>query len=48
MGEWIQIRDRRGAPVDKVVALPVKDPYHVLRNLLLILELLSSQKESRP
>lgn len=38
--EWIQIRDRDGQPMNKVVALPVKDPYHVVRNLALILELL--------
>jgi len=38
--EWIQIRRRDGAPQDKVVALPVKDPYHITRNLILILELL--------
>lgn len=40
IGEWIQIRGRDGAPQDKVVALPVKDPYHIARNMLLILELL--------
>lgn len=39
IGEWIQIRDRRGRPLDKVVGLPVKDPYHVTRNLLLLVEL---------
>ncbi|WP_163509085.1 AGE family epimerase/isomerase [Fodinicola acaciae] len=33
--EWIQIRDRRGAPLDQVVGLPVKDPFHVARALLL-------------
>jgi len=38
--EWIQIRTREGAPQDKVVALPVKDPFHITRNLILILELL--------
>ena len=38
--EWIQIRQRDGTPQDKVVALPVKDPYHIARNLILILELL--------
>jgi N-acylglucosamine 2-epimerase len=38
VGEWIQIRDRYGKPVQKTVALPVKDPYHILRNVLLILE----------
>lgn len=38
-GEWIQIRTRRGAPLDEVVALPVKDPFHIPRALLLITEL---------
>ncbi|WP_433435551.1 AGE family epimerase/isomerase [Nonomuraea sp. CA-141351] len=37
--EWVQIRDRAGAPLDEVVALPVKDPYHISRNLMQILEL---------
>jgi N-acylglucosamine 2-epimerase len=40
VGEWIQSRDRQGAPVDQVVALPVKDPYDILRNLLMALEFL--------
>jgi N-acylglucosamine 2-epimerase len=40
-GEWIQILTREGFPQDKVVALPVKDPFHITRNLLLICELLS-------
>ncbi len=40
-GEWIQIRDRRGNPSEKVVALPVKDPFHIIRNFALIIELLS-------
>lgn len=39
IGEWIQIRDRMGNPFDRVVALPVKDPFHILRNILLITEL---------
>ena len=38
--EWIQIRTREGKPQEKVVALPVKDPYHIIRNVLLIIELL--------
>ena len=42
VGEWIQIRDRRGTPLDKVVALPVKDPYHILQDVLLMVELLHS------
>lgn len=33
--EWIQIRDRSGAPHDQVVGLPVKDPFHIPRALLL-------------
>ncbi len=41
--EWIQIRTRDGQPQDKVVALPVKDPYHIIRNVLLIIELLERQ-----
>lgn len=41
VGEWIQIRDRRGDPVESVVALPVKDPYHIARNMLQCLELVS-------
>lgn len=38
--EWVQILTRDGKPQDKVVALPVKDPYHITRNLILIIELL--------
>jgi N-acylglucosamine 2-epimerase len=40
VGEWIQIRDRQGKPVTKVVALPVKDPFHIARSFMLIIELL--------
>lgn len=41
--EWIQIRQRDGSPQEKVVALPVKDPFHIARNLILIEELLYQQ-----
>ncbi|MEG1524427.1 MAG: AGE family epimerase/isomerase [Clostridia bacterium] len=41
--EWVQIRTRNGQPEEKIVALPVKDPYHIMRNLILILELLHHQ-----
>ena len=41
--EWIQICQRDGTPQDKVGALPVKDPYHIMRNVILILELLYRQ-----
>ena len=44
IGEWIQILDRENRPMDKVVALPVKDPYHIMRNLLLIIELLTEMQ----
>ena len=40
--EWIQIRDRTGRPLDEVVALPVKDPYHISRNLMQLIELESA------
>lgn len=41
IGEWIQILTREGLPQEKVVALPVKDPFHITRNLLLLCELLA-------
>ncbi|MFD9625500.1 AGE family epimerase/isomerase [Peribacillus muralis] len=40
IGEWIQIRSRYGEPVNRLVALPVKDPYHITRNFFLMLDLL--------
>ncbi len=43
VGEWVQIRDRRGTPVEEVVALPVKDPFHVPRALMLMVELLEQK-----
>ena len=43
IGEWIQILTREGLPQEKVVALPVKDPFHIMRNLLLICELLAEK-----
>ena len=43
IGEWIQILTREGLPQEKVVALPVKDPFHIARNLLLICELLAEK-----
>ena len=39
--EWKQICMRDGRPQEKVVALPVKDPFHITRNLILIIELLT-------
>jgi len=43
VGEWFQILTREGKPQEKVVALPVKDPYHIARNFLLVCELLSGR-----
>ena len=41
-GEWIQIRDRTGKPENRVVALPVKDPFHIMRSFILMMELCES------
>lgn len=41
--EWVQIRDRFGDPLDEVVSLPLKDPYHVTRNLLQLLDLAAAE-----
>lgn len=38
--EWVQILRRDGQPVTKVTALPVKDPFHITRNLMYILRFL--------
>jgi N-acylglucosamine 2-epimerase len=40
VGEWRQRLDRQGRPNTEVVALPVKDPFHLPRAVILILELL--------
>ena len=40
VGEWIQIRDRQGRPENKIVALPVKDPFHIVRALALAIPVL--------
>ncbi|MGW0231656.1 AGE family epimerase/isomerase [Actinopolymorpha singaporensis] len=40
--EWVQIRSRDGAPLNRTVALPVKDPFHIARALLLQAELLAA------
>jgi N-acylglucosamine 2-epimerase len=40
-GEWRQRLDRRGHPTTTVVALPVKDPFHLPRAAILAVQLLS-------
>lgn len=39
--EWVQIRDRSGVPLNQVVALPVKDPFHIIRALIFMNRLTS-------
>ncbi len=41
IGEWRQRLDRQGNPFTQVVALPVKDPFHLPRALILSLQLLA-------
>ena len=43
IGEWIQIRNRKGEPLCEQVGgrLPVKDPYHLLRTMMLLIERIS-------
>jgi N-acylglucosamine 2-epimerase len=33
-GEWLQNLDRQGKPVNELIALPVKDPFHLARALI--------------
>ncbi len=47
VGEWIQIRDREGRPESKVVALPVKDPFHIVRALALAVPVLERLADKR-
>ena len=39
-GEWRQRLDRHGSPITDLIALPVKDPFHLPRAAILILQLL--------
>jgi N-acylglucosamine 2-epimerase len=40
VGEWRQRLDRQGKPISDVIALPVKDPFHLPRAAILIMQLL--------
>jgi N-acylglucosamine 2-epimerase len=44
-GEWRQKLDRLGRPIAEVIALPVKDPFHLPRALLYCLEVLDRLTE---
>jgi len=39
-GEWTQRLDRQGRKIDEVIALPVKDPFHLPRGLIVAIETL--------
>lgn len=43
-GEWRQRLTREGKPTDEIVALPVKDPFHLPRAAILILQLLKQKQ----
>lgn len=47
-GEWRQRLTREGKPTDEVVALPVKDPFHLPRAAILILQLLKRVSATGP
>jgi N-acylglucosamine 2-epimerase len=40
VGEWRQRLDRQGNPLQSFVALPVKDPFHLPRSVILAIQLL--------
>lgn len=42
VGEWRQRLSREGLPVSEVIALPVKDPFHLPRAAILIVQLLGN------
>jgi N-acylglucosamine 2-epimerase len=44
IGEWRQRLDRHGNPVTDLIALPVKDPFHLPRAVILILQLLNRRE----
>jgi len=44
-GEWTQRLDRQGRKMDTVVALPVKDPFHLPRGLIFAMESLERMND---
>lgn len=44
-GEWYQRLTRRGEPTKELVALPVKDPFHLPRAAILLLQLAESMQQ---
>jgi N-acylglucosamine 2-epimerase len=41
VGEWRQRLDRQGRPLQSFIALPVKDPFHLPRSVILAIQVLS-------
>jgi len=45
-GEWTQRLDRRGNKIDEVIALPVKDPFHLPRAMIVAIQTLQRLTQS--
>jgi len=45
-GEWTQRLDRRGTRLTEVIALPVKDPFHLPRALIVAIQTLQRLTQS--
>ena len=47
VGEWLQLRDRQGRPLEGPVGgrLPVKDPYHIPRGLMVLIRTLGQMEQ---
>lgn len=41
--EWVQSRKRDGSPMEERIGLPVKDPFHIMRALMLLINLFDSK-----
>jgi N-acylglucosamine 2-epimerase len=46
-GEWYQKLTREGDPITEVIALPVKDPFHLPRAAILIMQLMEKALADR-
>lgn len=46
-GEWHQRLTREGKPTTELIALPVKDPFHLPRGAMLVMQLMEGAKNAR-
>jgi len=46
-GDWYQRLTREGKPTTEVIALPVKDPFHLPRGAMLIMQLMAGSDDMR-